>query len=209
MEESTMDRIRPLAQPPAPGLLDALASVVRDPYGTLIAEFNWKTAATSAVLRAILFFCTNLRAGEQRALKATLVEAAYSICAMGVFGSITERIRNARPAWLTGLMVWLAIPAVMLCTQYSVHRAFGTPELRISMIASFCFAALGTGFNWFAMRRGTFLVAEPGAAPRSFAADLRALPRLIVAFVAVGPQALLRHLKAEPGQTPEQIHPTA
>lgn len=204
-----MDRIRPLAHRRDPRLTDALASIIRNPFAAFIVEFNWKTAATSAVLRGMLFFCTNLRAGESRALKATLVEAAYSICAMGFFGSITERIRNARPAWLTGLMVWLAIPALTLFTQYSVHHAFGTPELRTSMIASFCFAALGTGFNWFAMRRGAFLVAEPGVTTQSFAADLRALPALVVGFLAVAPLAVLRRLKPSTASVPEEIRPAA
>jgi hypothetical protein len=159
-----------------------------------VEGFNWKTAAISACLRALMFFCANLRAGQQLALRATLVEACFAICAMGVFGAVTERIRNARPAWLTGLLVWLGIPATLLTVQYSVHRHFGTPELRASMIASFCFAALGTGFNWFAMRRGALLVGGPLAhdQPRSFAADLRALPELVLAFVSAGPRALLR-----------------
>jgi hypothetical protein len=153
----------------------------------LVGRFNWKTAATSAMLRAILFFCTNLRAGGQLALRATLVEATYAVCAMGIFGAVTQRIRNARPVWLTGMIVWLAIPGVLLSAQYFVHRAFGTPELRASMIASFCFAALGTGFNWFAMRRGAMIT---GAQRSSFAADLRALPNLVLDFVTALPRAL-------------------
>ena len=56
---------------------------------------------------------------------------------------------HARPAWLTGLTVWFALPATLLTAQFFVHRAFGTPQLKASMIGSFCFAALGTGFNWF------------------------------------------------------------
>ena len=170
-----------------PELGAVLAAVLRQPFVTLVEAFNWKTAATSAILRAILFFFTNLRAGQQLALRATLVEAAYAICAMGVFGTITERIRNARPAWITGLTVWLAIPAILLSAQYVVHRSFGTPELRASLIGSFCFAALGTGFNWFAMRHGALIV---GAERSTFAADLRALPNLVLAFVTALPRAL-------------------
>jgi hypothetical protein len=115
---------------------------------------------------------------------------------MGIFGAATERIRHARPAWLTGLIVWLTIPMLLLVLQYNVHRFFGTPELRRSMIASFCFAAFGTGFNWFAMRRGAFLVGGPhgGGRKRSFADDLRALPILLWDFVSAGPKELVRCL---------------
>ncbi len=145
------------------------------------------------MLRAILFFFTNLRAGHHLALKATLVEGTYAIIAMGVFGGATERIRYARPAWLTGLIVWICIPALLLFVQYHVHHFFGTPQLRASMIASFCFAALGTGFNWFAMRRGNLLVGETQTTSRqSFLADLRALPILFWDFVTAAPRALFQ-----------------
>jgi hypothetical protein len=113
----------------APSLATALRGLLRSPFRALIEEFNWKTALISAILRAILFFFNNLRSGHQLALKATLVEAVFAISAMGVFGAVTERILNARPVWLTGLMVWLAIPATMLSTQYCVHRFFGTPPI--------------------------------------------------------------------------------
>jgi Na+/melibiose symporter-like transporter len=179
-------------------LVHVLADLFRKPFTSLLSRFNWKTAAISAMLRAIMFFFSNLRAGHNLALKATLVEATYAIFTMGIFGAATERIRNARPAWLTGLIVWLAIPATLLFVQYHVHRFFGTPCLRTSMIASFCFAALGTGFNWFAMRRGAFLVGDPmvggphaAGRNRSFAEDLRALPRLIWDFASAVPRAVL------------------
>jgi len=41
---------------------------------------------------------------------------------------------------------------------------------------------VSTGFNLFAMRRGTLIV---GAAGRTMLDDLKALPRLIVQFVAM------------------------
>jgi Na+/melibiose symporter-like transporter len=193
--------IRPNAPAPQQNLAEALLGLLRKPVTGLVGGFNWKTAAMSALLRAIMFFFTNLRAGHTLALKATLVEGLYAVVTMGVFGAATERIRHAKPAWLTGLVVWLAIPALLLFVQYQVHHFFGTPELRRSMIASFCFAALGTGFNWFAMRRGAFLVGDPlvggphgGDKRRTFAEDLRALPILLWEFVSAGPRALVRRL---------------
>jgi Na+/melibiose symporter-like transporter len=195
-------KIRPALHDPRPTLAEALYSLLRNPFTNLVGGFNWKTAAISAILRAIMFFFTNLRAGHNLALKATLVEGCYAILTMGIFGAATERIRHARPAWLTGLVIWFVIPATLLTVQYNVHRFFGTPELRRSMIASFCFAALGTGFNWFAMRRGALLVGDPlvggphsggahSARRQSFLADLRAMPLLIWDFVTAVPKALL------------------
>ena len=107
-------------------LAGALLDLLRKPVTSLVGGFNWKTAAISALLRAIMFFFTNLRAGHNLALKATLVEGTYAVVTMGVFGAATERIRHARPAWLTGLIVWLAIPGLLLFVQYNVHSFFGT-----------------------------------------------------------------------------------
>jgi hypothetical protein len=171
----------------SPLLSTALGSLARHPLAALLEGFNWKTAIISAVLRATLFFFTNLRSGSQLALRATLVEAAYAICASGLLGAVTERIRGARPEWLTGLTVWVAMPVTLLTAQFFVHRFFGTPRLGASMVGSFCFAALGTGFNWFAMRRGAMMV---GADRQSFTSDLRALPAIIWAFVTAIPRAL-------------------
>lgn len=160
------------------------------PLAAIVASFNWKTAAISAILRGLMFFCTNLRSGHSLALRATLVEACFAICASGVIGAITQRIRNARPEWLRGLAIWFLLPATLLTVQFFVHRAFGTPQLKVSMIGSFCFAALGTGFNWFAMRRGALLVSS--GTSRSFGADLKAIPGLVWEFVSAIPRALLR-----------------
>ncbi|GAC1414352.1 MAG: hypothetical protein NVSMB62_00120 [Acidobacteriaceae bacterium] len=152
------------------------------PLKALIASFNWKTAAISAILRGLMFFFTNLRSGHILALRATQVEACFAICASGVFGAITQRIRDAQPAWVRGLAIWCLLPLTLLTVQFFVHRAFGTPQLKASMIVSFCFAAVGTGFNWFAMRRGALLVAT-GEGRRSFLEDLRAIPILVGEFV--------------------------
>ena len=56
----------------------------------------------------------------------------------------------------------------------------GTPKLRGSLAASFVFAALASGFNWFAMSRGAFVTGEG----RSFARDLMLVPKLLVQFLA-------------------------
>ena len=157
----------------------------------LAAGFNWKMAVWSAALRGGMFFLTNLHAGHTAALRATIVEATYALISMGLLGAATEKIKDARPAWLTAVMVWVAMPVLTLIGEFEVHIAFGTPRMRSSMIASFCLAAIGSGFSWFAMRRGAFLVGEPGMQDPSFAEDLRAIPMLVWEFVSAGPRALM------------------
>lgn len=161
-----------------------------DGLGWLAAGFNWKMALLSATLRGGMFFLTNLRSGHVAALRATWVEAAYALISMGLLGAATERIKDARPAWLTAVMVWAVMPALTLLGEFEVHLAFGTPRMKTSMIASFCVAAIGSGFSWFAMRRGAFLVGEPGI-EESFSDDLRAVPMLVWEFVSAGPRALM------------------
>ena len=158
-------------------LRDALQAMLRHPLA-LLREWNWKAALFSAMLRAVLFFFTNLHAGRARAGKAMLVELVYATLAAGLAGAVTQRLRHAVPHRATAAVIWLAIPALMLAAQAAVHHAMGTPHLRAGLLASFAFAAFATGFNWFAMSRGAFVTGEG----RSFAHDLLMLPKLLVQF---------------------------
>jgi hypothetical protein len=167
----------------------ALAGIVRSPFATLIGAWNWKAAAVSAILRAATFFASNLRADSHSAVRAMLVEAAFATVAAGLMGAITQQLRATRPVWATMLVIWLALPATMLAAQFTWHRAMGTPHLRVGLIASFCFASVASGFNWYAMRRGAMLA---GTRTSSVAGDLRALPHILLDFVLAGPRALLR-----------------
>lgn len=157
----------------------------------LAAGFNWKMAVWSAVLRGGMFFLTNLRAGHNAALRATLVETVYALISMGLLGAATERIKDLRPAWLTAVTVWAAMPMLTLMGEFEVHVWFGTPRMKTSMIASFVLAAVGSGFSWFAMRRGAFLVGEVGVPEPSFMDDVCAVPLLVWEFVIAGPRALM------------------
>ena len=57
------------------------------------------------------------------------------------------------------------------------------------MAASVAFTAISTVFNWYAMRKGVFVVGEGSA---SLCADLRRIPRILFEFVIRGPVALWR-----------------
>jgi hypothetical protein len=173
-------------------LTAALWEMARNPFAMLVTRWNWKSAVISAMLRATIFFATNRRAGNQSAIHAMLAEAVFAIFAAGLMGAATQRVRATRPIWATALVIWLALPAVMLAAQFGWHRALGTPHVRTGLIVSFCFAAISTGFNWFAMRRGVMLA---GTQDASFAGDLRALPQVILDFVLVAPRALLRAIR--------------
>ncbi len=173
-------------------LAEALVDILRHPFTTLIASWNWKAAAVSVLLRAGVFFATNLRAGKHSAVRAMLVEAAFATVAAGLMGAATQRLRAAQPVWATAFIVWLGLPALLLAAQFGWHRALGTPHVRAGLIASFCFASLASGFNGFAMRRGAMLA---GTGSASVASDARALPRILLDFVLAVPRALLRSIR--------------
>ncbi len=152
--------------------------MLRHPLG-LLADWNWKSGVLSALLYSPVFFAGNRRAGHHAAFKALAVEAIYSVITAGLAGSVTQRLRHAVPRARTALVVWLGLPSALLLGRLVVHTALGTPRLRASLVASFLFAALASGFNWFSMSRGAFVTGEP----RSFARDLRLVPQLLYSFV--------------------------
>jgi len=175
-----------------PTVAEALLSVVRDPFGRLIRDWNWKSALTSTVLRAPIFFFVNLAAGRKAAVGALLTELVLRSLTSGIYGSLTEALRDAEPAWLAGLAASILMPVANHSLELLVHWLRGTPKLANSILASVCFTVFSTLFNLYAMRRGALIVGEN---QQSLAQDFRRMPRLIGGFLAVGPLAILRWLK--------------
>jgi hypothetical protein len=166
-------------------LAAALWDIVRHPARNLLTAWNWKAALISVCIRASVFFATNLRAGRGSAMRASLTEAAFAILAAGVLAAITQRVRHAKPVWATGMAVWLGVPALLLTVQSTVHHLAGTPHMKTGLIASFCMAAFGSGFNWYAQRRGVLITG-----PESAGGDLKLLPKVLWEFLTAGPRAL-------------------
>ena len=174
-----------------PTVAEALRSVVRDPVGRLIRDWNWKSALTSTVLRAPIFFLVNLAAGP-KAAAALLTELVLRSLTSGFYGSLTEALREAEPAWLAGLTASVLMPVANHSLELVVHWLRGTPRLANSILASVCFTVVSTLFNLYAMRRGALIVGEN---QQSFAHDMRRMPRLVLGFLAAGPLTIVRLLK--------------
>jgi len=174
---------------PSSHLSTALLDLVRHPRTTLVASWSWKAATISALLRASLFFATNVRASTHKALHAALVEAVFAIFAAGLMGAISQQLRCANPVWATGIVVWLGMPGLMFFAQRAVHRSAGTPHTTIGLIASFCFAALASSFSWYAMRHGALL---GGDIETTLVHDIEALPRIILNYILAIPRHISR-----------------
>jgi hypothetical protein len=156
------------------------AWLIGHPWQALFRRWNYKSALFSSLIRASLFFAVNLRAGTDAAAAAMLTEWSFRLCTSGFYGALTQAFRRAEPRWAATACVLVLLPAVSHSFELGIHWLRGTVELAASIAASVALTVVSTGFNIFAMRRGTLIVGEAG---RTILDDVRALPRLIVLFV--------------------------
>jgi hypothetical protein len=168
-----------------------LKGLVRNPGRYLFSRWNWKSALLSSLLRATIFFFTNLVAGWHAALGAMLAELALRSVTSGFYGAVTEAFASARPAWAAFTAAMLLLPCAAHSFEFIVHWLRHTPKLGLSITVSVAFTAISTAFNLYAMQRGAFIV---GDGSRPLHEDLSRLPRLIVQFLTAGPRIVIRSL---------------
>jgi len=173
---------------------DVLDRLIRDPLHNLILKWNWKSALTSALIRAWIFFAANLTAGFGAAFLALGVEFVFRIIVSGFYGAITQAFRNATPAWKASIIAMILLPLLGHSIEFVVHWSWGTPCLATSILSSIIFTALSTLFNLYVMRRGILIV---GAGARSLWADLRELPMAMIDFVLIVPRTFLGKSRQE------------
>ena len=82
-----------------PTLGEALRGLLRDPYRNLLLRWNWKSAVTSSIVRAAIFFAVNLKAGQDAAIAAFVTEFIYRAVTSGFYGSFTQALSEVRPNW--------------------------------------------------------------------------------------------------------------
>lgn len=140
--------------------------------------WNWKSALTSSFCRGAIFFAVNIPAGNDAAFAAMHTEFLYRAVASGFYGSLTQYFaqRHAASTWTaTAIVAGLAH-----LTEFFVHAWAGTPILGWSVAASVAFSLVTTRFSLFAMRSGVLTV---GHGSGTLSQDLRAMPRVVVAFL--------------------------
>jgi hypothetical protein len=174
----------------------AFVLLAREPQKYLWQRWNWKSAALSSLLRASLFFATNLAAGMPAAIAAMKTELVFRGITSGFYGALTEAFREAQPPWTAALTVMLLLPVVNHSIELLVHWMRGTQKLLPSMVASVILTAFSTLFNFYVMRRGVLIV---GAGRHSLGQDLLKLPRLVVDFVTWIPRQVIRRAARKSG----------
>jgi hypothetical protein len=174
----------------------AFLLMLREPHKYLLQRWNWKSAVLSSLLRALLFFATNLAAGLPAAIAALQTELVFRGITSGFYGALTEAFREVEPPWEAALTVMFLLPVANHSVELLVHWMRGTQKLFPSILASVVLTAFSTLFNFYVMRRGVLIV---GSGRHSLGKDLLKLPRLVVDFVTWGPRYLMRRAGSKSG----------
>jgi hypothetical protein len=170
-----------------------LFDLVLHPAQTFYHSWNWKAALLSAMLRAPLFLMGTLRQGMEAVSIAVIAEAVYSAAISGCYGSVVQKLRRAHPLWASGLLILVILPGLLLWFDYLLHLYTGMTNLKGGMLAAGSLSVLSSLFNWYLMSRDSLLVGKEG---RSFASDLKRMPRMLTDFVCWVPRHCYRFLRS-------------
>lgn len=163
---------------------EAVSAVVRrltqNPWREIVLRWNWKSAVTSAMIRAAIYFSANLSSGRSEAIGAMEAEFAWRFIVAGFLGSVIQSLRKAEPVWQATLITSVLLPLLNHTIEFTVHTLRGTPKLKTSLLISVCFTVVAMLFNTYAMRRGAMIIGTEG---RPLWRDLLDMPRLIGGFI--------------------------
>jgi len=173
----------------APTVGAVFQGFLRHPAKLLVHRWNWKSAVLSSLMRAAIFFFSNLVAGWHAAVGALLAELVLRAATSGFYGAITEAFSEARPVWAGMAAAMVVLPLVNHTLEFLVHWLRGTPKLGISMTASVVFTLWSTSFNVYAMRHGALTV---GSKSRPLGEDMKRILPLFGQFLLAGPRAIIR-----------------
>lgn len=204
--ECRPESIPVVTAPPVPSMEAAakpdvgavFAEMFRHPAHYFVAQWNWKSALTSALIRGAMFFATNITAGFQAASWALLLQFAYRAATSGFWGSFTQAMRHAEPRWLAGLVVGVGLSVFAHLLEFLIHWAGGTAELKRSILVSIGFTVISNLFNLYIMQRNALVV---GKGSQSFGQDMAQMPRLIAGFLAWPFLLTFRALRPSPMKT--------
>lgn len=160
-------------------IVEVIRCLCRRPGKSLLRLWNWKSAILSSVVRALIFFAANLASGYSAALAAMMHEFVIRAAFAGFYGGFIESLRSARPRWAASLIVLFGLPLLTHAAELLIHWLSATPNWKAGILASILFTVLSTSFNLFAMRRNFFITGSGG---KSLWADLKVMPRLVLAY---------------------------
>ena len=169
---------------------------IENPVAFPFTHWNWKSALMSGLIRGTLYLVAASRGTLHQGLQAAAVELLYIVATAGFFAAIQQEMLDTEPRWLANLVIVLAVPLGSQTTDYLVHSIAGTPNLKIATVSTLVFSLFSASFHLHVMQNGAMLVGKHG---RSFASDMKQMPRLVATFVS---QPVLWVLRWSRGFTP-------
>lgn len=173
----------------------------------VISRWNWKSALLGAILRASFYFTIYQVSKESWlvTLGAVIVEFSFRFVTSGISGALVQSFRRASPAWLAMMIVMISLPVFSHTVEYITHYAqenlfssiFAASENKARQKAfaiSVLFSVLSALFNLFVMRNGVMLVGA-GSETKSLLQDLKRIPLLIIEFIVILPNAILKSIR--------------
>ena len=145
-----------------------------------ITHWNWKAALIAAILRAIACMIALWHSPVQAREHFGVVEAAYVLLTSGVFSAWQQQALGVRPRSLSWVIAVLAIPLGSLAADSALHLWLDRGNMRALGIGALIVTLISAMFHWHVMSNGAMLVGENS---RSFADDMKQMPRLIATFV--------------------------
>lgn len=185
---------------------DVFRSLAHHP-AQVISRWNWKSALLGAILRASFYFTIYQASRESWVvtLGAVLVEFSFRFVTSGISGALVQSFRRASPAWLAMMIVMVSLPVFSHTVEFITHYAqenlfssiFAASENKARQKAfaiSVLFSVLSALFNLFVMRNGVMLVGA-GSETKSLLDDLKRIPLLIIEFIVILPNTILRSMR--------------
>jgi hypothetical protein len=122
------------------------------------------------------------------------VEAAYVLLTAGIFSAWQQQALDVKPRKLAWSITVLAIPLGSLATDSALHLWLDHGNMRALGIGALIATLVSAMFHWHVMQNGAMLVGENS---RSFADDMKQMPRLVATFVWEPIRAVINRTRTE------------
>ncbi len=161
------------------GVAEVARYVLTHPWQVFVRRWNWKAALLSALFRGLAFALPMTSLVGDDAVRILCIEMGFRIAVGGFWGSLLQAFRGARPAWLAGLSVAVALPAMAHCLEFAALRAGHATHILTGMVVSVAISIGSLIVNLGLMRRGLLLTGGDG---QPLSSDLRCIPGALAAM---------------------------
>jgi len=162
------------------GVTSVALYVLTHPWEVFIERWNWKAALLSALFRGIAFALPMAGLAGRDAVSSLCIEMGFRIAIGGFWGSLLQAFRGAKPAWLAGLSVAVALPAAAHCLEFAALRAGHASHIKTGMVVSVAISIGSLLLNLGLMRRGLLVTGGDGG---SLGSDLRGIPAALAGML--------------------------